>query len=76
MSAHWIPNLRRDLPISIVLLIMAIVAVVPGAIALVIALAGITGLMLLRLTMGRGAQPRRSAFRDKRGNTQLECTNR
>ena len=76
MSAHWIPNLRRDLPISVVLLVMAIVAVVPGAIALVIALAGIMGLMLLRLTMGHGVEPRRSGSPDKRGNTHLECTSR
>lgn len=53
MSGHWIPNLRRDLPISVILLIMAVAAVVPGAVAVIIALVGITGLMLLRLTMGR-----------------------
>ena len=55
MSAIWIPKLRRDLPISVVLLIMATAAVVPRAIAVIIALAGITGLMLFRLIVGRSA---------------------
>ena len=59
MGAHRIPNLRRDLPISVVLLIMAAAAVVPTAMAVIIAVAGITGLMLLRVTMGRMAAPRR-----------------
>jgi hypothetical protein len=74
MSGHWIPNLRRDLPISVVLLIMAVAAVVPGGIAVIIALAGITGLMLLRLTMGRMATPPLGVVRDSRPNPPPERT--
>ncbi len=68
MSAHWIPNLRRDLPISVVLLLMAVAAVVPRVVAVIIVLAGITGLMLHRLTMGRTGSPTRSGHHDTGGN--------
>ena len=61
MSSHWIPNLRRDLPISIALLMIAIAAVVPGTIAVLIALAGFAGLMLLRVAMRHLNMPRCSA---------------
>ena len=71
MSARPIPNLRRDLGISIALLVMAAAAVVPGAIATIIALAGITGLMLFRLTRGHVLKSRR-AFGDTRWETQSE----
>ena len=64
MSGHWIPNLRRDLPISVILLAMAVAAVVPGAVAVIIALVGIIGLMLLRLTVVRMARH----GRDSRAN--------
>ena len=73
MSARPVPNLRRDLPISIALLIMATAAVVPGAIAVIIALAGITGLMLFRLTRGHVLKPRR-ALDDRRRKTHSELT--
>ena len=59
MNARPVPHLRRDLPISIALLIMATAAVVPGAIAVIIALAGIMGLMFFRLTRGHVLKPRR-----------------
>ena len=71
MSARPVPNLRRDLPISIALLIMATAAVVPGAIAVIIALAGITGLMLFRLTRGHVLKPRR-VLDDRLWKTQSE----
>ena len=61
MSSYRIPNLRRDLPISIALLMIAIAAVVPGTIAVMMALAGFAGLMLLRLAMGHIRVPRPSA---------------
>lgn len=60
MSARPIPHLRRDLPISIALLIMAVAAVVPGTIAAIIAVAGVTGLMVFRLTRGHVVMPRRA----------------
>jgi hypothetical protein len=60
MSARPIPHLRRDLPISIALLIMAAAAVVPGTIAVIIALAGVTGLMFFSLTRRRVVKPRRT----------------
>jgi hypothetical protein len=60
MSARPIPHLRRDLPISIALLIMAAAAVVPGTIAAIIALAGVAGLMFFRLTRGHVVMPRRA----------------
>jgi hypothetical protein len=51
MSRYRVTNLRRDLAVSVVLLIMAIAAVIPAAIAVMIALAGLTGLMVFRLSM-------------------------
>lgn len=74
MSARRIPNLRRDLPISVVLLIMAAAAVVPSAIAVIIALAGIIGLILLRVTMGHVAAPRRAVSLNYRSNLPSERT--
>jgi hypothetical protein len=74
MRAHRIPNLRRDLPMSVALLIMAAAAVVPGAIAVIISLSGITGLMFFRLTRGNFLKPRR-ALRDTDWKTQPERTN-
>ena len=72
MSAHWIPNLRRDLPISVVLLLMAVAAVVPRVMAVIIAVAGFTGLMLFKLTAGTAAGQQ---HRDHGGNTPSETTN-
>ena len=69
-----IPNLRRDLPVSVALLILAAAAVVPSAIAVVIALAAITSLILLRVTMGHIAVPRRNVFRGSRPNPRSERT--
>lgn len=51
MKNYRIPNLRRDLAVSVALLLMAVAAVVPNAIAVMVALAGIVGLMVLRLRM-------------------------
>ena len=76
MNAHWIPNLRRDLPISVGLLIIATAAVVPGTIAVILALAAITGLMLLRLSRGPIGVPRRSALPDTSGNAASRTSNR
>lgn len=45
-----VPNLRRDLAV-IALLIMAFVAVVPAVLAGAIAIAGIAGLIILRLAL-------------------------
>ena len=73
MSAHRIPSLRRRLPISVALLIMATAAVVPSTIAVSIALAGMTGLVLLRVSMGHIAAPRR-VFGDSRWNPPSERT--
>lgn len=74
MSAHRVPNLRRDLPISVLLLIMALVAVVPRAVAVIIALAGFMGLMVLRFTMRDVVRPRRNAFVHARVSTQPDST--
>ena len=46
-----VPNLRRDLAVRIALLIMAFVAVVPAVLAGAIAIAGISGLIVLRLAL-------------------------
>ncbi len=46
-----VPNLRRDLAVRIALLIMAFVAVVPAVLAGAIAIAGIAGLIILRLAL-------------------------
>ncbi|MGH7638258.1 MAG: hypothetical protein ACREOK_11460 [Gemmatimonadaceae bacterium] len=56
------PLALRDLAISVALLAMAVVAViVPGAVAVFVALLGISGLVALRLTMlHAGWPPRRS----------------
>lgn len=74
MSSHWIPNLRRDLPVSVALLMIAIAAVVPGTIAVMLALAGFTGLMLLRLTIGHIRTPRRRAVHQNCGSAGSEGT--
>lgn len=74
MSARSIPNLRRDLPISVGLLIMALVAVVPRAVAVIIALAGFIGLMVLRFTLRDVVRPRRNAFVNARVRPQPEFT--
>ena len=44
MSAYRVPNLRRDFAVSVVLVLMALAAVVPGVLALAIAVAGTVGL--------------------------------
>jgi hypothetical protein len=74
MTARPIPNLRRDLPISVALLILAAAAVVPSTIAVIISLAAITSLIFLRVTMGHIATPRRGGFRDDRSNPMSEGT--
>ena len=54
------PLALRDLAISVALLAMAVVAViVPGAIAVIVALLGISGLVALRLTMLHAGWPAR-----------------
>jgi hypothetical protein len=74
MSARSIPNLRRDLPLSVVLLIVAVAAAyLPGAVAAAIAIASITALMLIRLTMLRAAGTR-GVFRHRGDNPRHERT--
>lgn len=58
------PLALRDLAISVALLAMAVVAViVPGAVAVVVALLGISGLVALRLTMLHAGWPARGIAR-------------
>jgi hypothetical protein len=51
MRSYPVPNLRRDVAVSVVLLIMAVAAVIPATIAVAIALAGLAGLMVFRLAV-------------------------
>jgi hypothetical protein len=71
MGAHWIPNLRRDLPISAILLVMAVAALVPGRIAVTIAVAGIMGLMVFRLIIGRPSPSTRERSANERSRADI-----
>ena len=51
MRRYPVPNLRRDVPISVVLLVAALAAVVPHRAMVIMALAAIAGLMVLRFTV-------------------------
>ena len=51
MSKYPVPNLRRDLPISVVLLIASLAAVVPRAATALIALAAFGSLMVFRFSL-------------------------
>jgi hypothetical protein len=75
MGAHWVPNLRRDLPISALLLVMAIAALLPGRIAATIAVAGIMGLMVFRLIIGRPS-PNTRAERSPNERSRADITQR
>ena len=75
MSARSIPNLRRDLPISALLLVMAIAALLPGRIAATIAVAGIMGLMVFRLIIGRPS-PNTRAERSPNERSRADITQR
>ena len=80
MRSYRVPNLRRDLTVSVVLLVMAAAAVVPGAVALVVALAGFAGLMVLRFAVTSGGKtlPKVSATKgrvsvNQLGDSHAEC---
>ncbi len=65
----------RDLAVSVVLMAVAVIAVmVPGAVATIVALVSIAGLMALRLTMLHAGWPRRGARRASRELTQPALT--
>ncbi len=64
MSSYRIPNLGRDLAVSVGLLVLALAAVVPNAVSVIVAVAGLAGLMVLRLRMAsvfRAPPSRRTA---------------